>query len=216
MMNPAYRPPRTPKLLYKVNTPEQVYDIVTGCDADIGGTSTVKFDLDERPDVNAPLGKPATGKFWGMMRLGIRPELRGKVRGGYAGFRNRLRPTLFGNMTDDLSFHDFLALRLRVGGHPRTRNSYFVNVQVDTSYKTDLWQHRLAFHRDDGGWEDIFLPLDAFVLTNTGEVASHQIKMDRAKVKSVGISILGGNTGIEGPYELGVDEIRACIDVDEP
>ena len=53
------------------------------------------------------------------------------------------------------------------------------------------------------------IPFDAFVLTNTGEIASHELSMQRERVRSVGISILGGNSGVEGPYELGVDEIRA-------
>ena len=67
------------------------------------------------------------------------------------------RPTLFGELTDDISNHEFLALRLRVAGHPRTRNSYYVNVQTDSPVSGELWQHRLYFRRDDGGWEDIFV-----------------------------------------------------------
>ncbi len=67
------------------------------------------------------------------------------------------RPTLFGELTDDISNHEFLALRLRVAGHPRTRNSYFVNVQTDAPVSGELWQHRLYFKKDDGAWEDIFV-----------------------------------------------------------
>ena len=33
--------------------------------------------------------------------------------------------------------------------------------------------------------------------------------MFREKIKSVGISMLGGNSGVEGKYELGIDSIRA-------
>jgi NADH dehydrogenase [ubiquinone] 1 alpha subcomplex assembly factor 1 len=93
-MNPGYVPSRAPRLIYKVNGPADVAEIATGCDADIGGTSTVHFELDARPEVNARLGKPATGKFWGMMRLGVKAELEGKMRSGYAGFRNRVRRRL--------------------------------------------------------------------------------------------------------------------------
>jgi NADH dehydrogenase [ubiquinone] 1 alpha subcomplex assembly factor 1 len=64
---------------------------------------------------------------------------------------------MFGALTEDLSWHTHLALRLRAGGHPRTRASYFVNIQVDSPFKMDLWQHRLFFAREDGGWEDIFV-----------------------------------------------------------
>lgn len=40
------------------------------------------------------------------------------------------------------------------------------------------------------------------------------MKMLREKVKSVGISILGGNSGVEGKYELGIDSIRAVNEDD--
>lgn len=71
--------------------------------------------------------------------------------------RRQPRPTLFGELTDDVSNHEYLALRVRALGHPRTRNSYFVNLQTDGPITTDLWQHRLFFRRDDGDWEDIFV-----------------------------------------------------------
>lgn len=57
----------------------------------------------------------------------------------------------------DLSAHNFLALRVRLRGSPRTRNSYFVNIQTDGYVTTDLWQHRLYFQRDDGEWEDVYV-----------------------------------------------------------
>jgi len=56
-----------------------------------------------------------------------------------------------------VSNHRFLALRVRAAGHPRTRASYFVNVQTEGPTNDDLWQHRLYFARDDGGWEDVFV-----------------------------------------------------------
>lgn len=66
------------------------------------------------------------------------------------------RPTLFGQVYDDLSLHKFLALRVRGAGDPQTRNSYFVNIQTDGPVQTDLWQHRLFF-QTDGDWEDIMV-----------------------------------------------------------
>ncbi|OBZ72682.1 Complex I intermediate-associated protein 30, mitochondrial [Grifola frondosa] len=155
-----------------------------------------------------------TGRFWGEMRLAVRVGMEGKIKSGYAGFRSKPRPTLFGEMTEDVSNHRFLALRLRAGGHPRTRNSYYVNIQTDGPIVTDLWQHRLYFHRDDGGWEDIFIPFQDFVLTNAGEVSPYQIEMFRERVRTIGISLLGGKTSIEGPYELGIDSIRAVNEED--
>lgn len=67
------------------------------------------------------------------------------------------RPTMFGNLLDDASGYDYLALRLRAGGDPVTHNSYFVNVQTAGPIQTDLWQHRLYFRRGDNKWEDVFV-----------------------------------------------------------
>ena len=178
-MSGADMPDRTPMTLFTYNNKFDVSQIATGCAADVGGTSTVHFDLDESTatedqskDRLAPL-RP-TARFWGTMSLGVRSQYQGKIRGGYAGFRNKVRetldrisgrltkpnqprPTLFGEILDDVSNHAYLALRLRAKGHPRTRNSYYVNIQTDGPITTDLWQHRLFFHREDGKWEDIFV-----------------------------------------------------------
>ncbi|KIL64262.1 hypothetical protein M378DRAFT_163511 [Amanita muscaria Koide BX008] len=186
----------------------------TGCDADIGGTSTVHLDLDESPKNNASIGRRATGVFWGDMRLDVKADVEGKIRGGYAGFRNKSRPTFFGNLTEDVSHHRYLSLRLRLAGDPSTHNSYFVNIQTDSPHSSDLWQHRLYFQRQDNVWEDILIPFDNFVRTNSGEVSEVQIKMDKERVRSIGISLLGGNSGSVGKYELGVDSIRMVNDQD--
>ena len=60
-------------------------------------------------------------------------------------------------MLHNVSYHDYLALRVRAGGDPRTWNSYFVNIQTEGGYSNDLWQHRLYFKRSDGGWEDVYV-----------------------------------------------------------
>ena len=179
-MQGAEAPSSIPRTLFAFNSKVDLQQFATGCDSDIGGTSTVHFDLDESPEINASIGKSATARFWGDMRLGVRAGLEGKLRGGYAGFRNKVchskqhgselqvmaalnpcmlqpRPTLFGNMVEDVSNHRYLALRLRVAGDPRTHNSYFANIQTDGPISTDLWQHRLYFKRHDNAWEDIFV-----------------------------------------------------------
>lgn len=168
-------PSRAPRLLFSFNSKDDIQQFATGCDADIGGTSTVNLGVEKSPERNKSIGKLATGKFWGEMRLNVKPGMEGKLRGGYAGFRNKvcvvpaiandcfesatyqLRPTLFGNLTEDVSNHQYLALRLRVAGDPSTHNSYFVNIQTDGPLTTDLWQHRLYFQRSDNTWEDIFV-----------------------------------------------------------
>ena len=45
-------------------------------------------------------------------------------------------------------------------------------------------------------------------------MSANQMKMFREKIKSVGISMLGGNSGVEGKYELGIDSIRAVNEDD--
>ena len=90
-MEGANPPSRAPLTLLKLHTQEDVQEIATGCDADIGGTSTLHFALDASPERNSGSGSQATARFWGDMRLAVRPELQGRIRGGYAGFRTKVR-----------------------------------------------------------------------------------------------------------------------------
>jgi len=210
-MEGANEPNRKPITLFTLNSDGDLSQFSKGCDADIGGTSTVNLALEQSSPAERPFAK-----FWGEMHLGVRPEVQGLVRGGYAGFWSKRRTTLFGDILDDLSHHRYLALRVRRGGNPRTRNSYFVNIKTDSAFSADLWQHRLFFRKDHRQWEDVFIPLEDFVLRNTGETVQTQgrIRMNRERVKSVGISFLGGHSGIEGQYELGIDSIRAVNEED--
>ena len=38
--------------------------------------------------------------------------------------------------------------------------------------------------------------------------------MYRERVRTIGVSLLGGNTGVEGAYELGIDSISAVNEED--
>lgn len=38
--------------------------------------------------------------------------------------------------------------------------------------------------------------------------------MYKERIRSVGISLLGGNSGVEGPYELAIDSVRAVNEGD--
>ena len=49
-----------------------------------------------------------------------------------------------------------------------------------------------------------------------GEVSYDQIQMYRERVRTIGVSLLGGNSGVEGPYELGIDSIYAVNEEDVP
>ena len=47
------------------------------------------------------------------------------------------------------------------------------------------------------------------MLRNTGEIVEGRFRINTDRVKSVGVSFLGGHSGIEGSYQLGIDSIRA-------
>ena len=55
--------------------------------------------------------------------------------------------------------------------------------------------------------------MNDFVLTNSGEVVQQQMAMMQERIRSIGISILGGNANVSGQYELGIDSIRAVNEV---
>lgn len=76
---------RKPITLFNLNSHEDLSQFATGCDADIAGTSSVNLTLEQ----SSPTEKPFA-KFWGDMRLGVHPQVQGRVRGGYAGFRNKV------------------------------------------------------------------------------------------------------------------------------
>lgn len=68
---------------------------------------------------------------------------------------------------------------------------YFINVQTDGPVTSDLFQHRLYFDERAGdAWQTVLVPLDDFVLTNTGQVAASQVTMMREKVRTIGISVV--------------------------
>lgn len=80
-------PNRAAMTLWSFNKKEDLEKYSIGVDSDIGGTSTARLDF--VPNPNDPNGK-GTARFWGDMRLGVRSDLRGKIRGGYAGFRSKV------------------------------------------------------------------------------------------------------------------------------
>ena len=94
-MTGADEPSRAPMTLFTLNSRENLSHFATGCDADIGGLSSAKLELDEStadPSSGVKALQPPrpSAKFWGSMRLGVRSGFEGRVRGGYAGFRNQV------------------------------------------------------------------------------------------------------------------------------
>ena len=116
-MQGAEQPSRAPLTLFAFNNPKAIKDCALGCDADVGGTSTVHLDFDDHPARLPPspssrprtttkaadpdhdaerrsddaAGKRGAARFHGHMRLAVRPGYEQRVRGGYAGFRNKVR-----------------------------------------------------------------------------------------------------------------------------
>jgi NADH dehydrogenase [ubiquinone] 1 alpha subcomplex assembly factor 1 len=102
-MQGAEQPSRAPLTLFTLNTPEAIKEYAYGCDADVGGTSTVHFDFDDEPEHKPPplagsdknknknKNKLGAARFHGHMSLAVRPGYEESIRGGYAGFRNKVR-----------------------------------------------------------------------------------------------------------------------------
>ncbi|SRR5258708_5699042 len=105
-MQGAEQPSRAALTLFALNTPETIKDYAYGCDGDVGGTSTVHFDFDDDPAHKPPSTATAAGnkdkdnktsdklgaaRFHGHMRLAVRSGYGDNIRGGYAGFRNKVR-----------------------------------------------------------------------------------------------------------------------------
>ncbi|KZT57958.1 CIA30-domain-containing protein [Calocera cornea HHB12733] len=195
-------PPRVPLPLFTFHTPEDIQRFALGCDADINGYSTVHLDL-------APEGH---GRFWGNMSTKVHPKLVGKMNSGYAALRSKKRTSLFGELTFDVGRHKYLHLRVKAGGEKLTRGAYFVNLQTETPITSDIWQHRL-FMRGEGSWEDIVIPFRSFILTNYGVRVPGHLEMNTEKLRTVGISLLGGKFGVNGDYELCIDSISAVHEV---
>ncbi|KAJ7758866.1 complex I intermediate-associated protein 30-domain-containing protein [Mycena maculata] len=205
-MEGADLPNRGPRLLFGFNTPIEVSEVITGCDADVGGLSTVNFTLDTTSE-SERIGRP-TAKFHGHMRLDVRPEMVGRINSGYAGFKTPVRSTLFGKITDNVYFHDYLALRVRAAGDPVLHKSYFVNVQtVDQMSGVTVWQQQLNIRREDNDWETVYLPFSDFSAFTIGEASAYPEPIDRENILTIGVSVLGGKHHASGPYELGVDSI---------
>ncbi|GAA6056629.1 hypothetical protein JCM3770_006364 [Rhodotorula araucariae] len=187
--------------LVSLRSHQDLEHFALGCDADIGGRSTVNLDL-------GPDGK---GRFWGKLSSDLHPGRRKEgviERGGYAGFRNKQRTTLFGTQTWDTSLHDFMRLRVRSSGDGMR---YFVNIQTEGPVRSDLFQHRLwlpapATEDAPHEWTDVLIPFSDFALTNSGDLSATQLEMLRTEVRTVGISVLGP---LEGRYELGIEAIDA-------
>ncbi|KDN41344.1 NADH:ubiquinone oxidoreductase complex I intermediate-associated protein 30 [Tilletiaria anomala UBC 951] len=89
--------------LWALRSRADLSSFATGADKDIGGLSTCLLSFDE---------KEGKGRFYGTVTSDL-PRGSRIERSGYAAFRNKNRPTLFGAQTWDTTVHSLLALRVR-------------------------------------------------------------------------------------------------------
>ncbi|GAA99396.1 hypothetical protein E5Q_06094 [Mixia osmundae IAM 14324] len=195
-MDPLGTSQKVQMTMATLRSPDDLRSFALGADSDIGGHSTAHLDLDAD-------GK---GRFSGSLSSKVPQGLKlggSEInRTGYAGFRTKSRPSIFGIQTWDTSLHQFLKLRLRNSGDSMR---YFVNLQTDGPVQSDLFQHRLILG-EVGKWEDVLVAFDHFTLINSGDLSETQISMMREKIRTVGISVLGP---AEGDYELGIESFEA-------
>jgi NADH dehydrogenase [ubiquinone] 1 alpha subcomplex assembly factor 1 len=123
-----------------------------GSDADIGGLSTAAltpvpnakltssppstdpaFDTDpEAPsDRELAVVNQSHLAFHGNLSLAVPAAYQGRIRTGYAAFRNRTRPSLFGEETWDLSLYSHLKIVVGYRGWEGWRNKWVINIQTD-------------------------------------------------------------------------------------
>jgi NADH dehydrogenase [ubiquinone] 1 alpha subcomplex assembly factor 1 len=58
------------------------------------------------------------------------------------------------------------------------------------------------------------LPLSEFGYRAAGNMIESGDEMDKENIEMIGFSVLGGNAGLQGPYELFLDEVYATNNVD--
>lgn len=164
-------------------------EIMTRSDKEMGGYSTVNFDI-----------KDGIGHFHGVLNLDLPKDRPDVTRSGYAMFRTVDQKDLWllGNSYWDWS--NMLLLVLRVNGD---RRKYLVNIQANTPLVTDLFQHRL-FLQHPGEWETVVIPLNDFVMTNYGVIQDGS-ELNKAEVKTLGVGLLDKQYG---PYSLKIDWIK--------
>lgn len=176
---------------------ESLDNVITRCDQEIGGYSTV--DVDYVPETQ-------TGSFHGYLNLDLPKDNPEITRSGYAMFRTKDQKEswLVGDRFWDWS--QFSSLVLRVRGD---RRKYLVNIQANTPLITDLFQHRL-FLNTPGEWETVVIPLNDFVMTNWG-VIQDGCELNKNEIKTFGIGLLDKQYG---PYNLDIDWVKVMTGVE--
>ncbi|EGW34672.1 uncharacterized protein SPAPADRAFT_57722 [Spathaspora passalidarum NRRL Y-27907] len=176
---------------FKRNPESATRDIITRSDKELGGFSTVNFEIDPEEKV---------GHFHGYLSLDLpkdNPEIH---RSGYAMFRTMELPESWFSGKQYWDWSQYSSLVMRVKGD---RRKYLVNLQANTPLVTDLFQHRL-FLNHPGQWETVVIPLDDFVMTNWGIIQDGS-EINKSEIKTFGIGLLDKQYG---PYSLKVDWVK--------
>lgn len=79
--------------MFTFNGPTSLREVALMSDSDIGGSSSIALRLGEPDEAEESWAMKRTpfGVFQGHMSLAIREELEGKRRGGYVGWRTKVR-----------------------------------------------------------------------------------------------------------------------------
>ncbi|OCF38986.1 hypothetical protein I317_07241 [Kwoniella heveanensis CBS 569] len=242
-------PQATPTTIFSfdssLSSPEHPTDDVShfglGSDSEVGGLSTCNLAL--IPSSGSGAGSSNTGAaaaasldgsvarsshpdvsyshmaFYGYMSTKVPPTQTGKIRTGYAGFRNTSRPTLFGQDTWDLELYTHLKVVVGYRGWEGWRNRWVVNIGIDGRPRSDVFQHRLDLPPSSASttsklpldplatsspplvFTTLYLPLSSFVLIKKGLIAASPIPLPRSDIRTVGFALLGRDRGDDGPLE---------------
>lgn len=154
-MNPSPTPAPLPIFSFHHAPRTPLNTIATGCDADIGGLSSTDLTMvplplgaaREQPADSATTGSaehpadpsdpantsaaPSHMAFHGTLSLAVPPEYAGRIRTGYAAFRSKTRPTLFGEDTWNLELYTHLRVKVAYRGWEGWRSKFVCNLQTD-------------------------------------------------------------------------------------
>ena len=119
-------------------------EFATGSDSDLGGLSTCQLSAVSSSSVlPTPPPSPVPGAeivasssmshiaFHGHMSLQVPSQYAGRLRTGYASFRNRTRPMLYGEEVWDLHAHSHIKVVVGYRGWDGWRNRWMCNIQTD-------------------------------------------------------------------------------------
>lgn len=129
-MNPSPKPGPLPIFSFHHAPLTPLNTIATGSDADIGGVSTAQMTMVPSPTGDAS-EEPSHMAFHGTLSLHVPPEFAGRIRTGYAAFRSKSRPTLFGEDTWNLELFTHLRVRVAYRGWEGWRSKFVCNLQTD-------------------------------------------------------------------------------------